>query len=47
MLFTARCTARRMRCCVPQRHRWPAKAALICASVGCAITFNKATVPMI
>ena len=32
--FAARCTARTIRLCVPQRHRFPASAARICASDG-------------
>src|SRR5262245_63217299 len=43
----ARLTARRILTCVPQRHRLPANASLICVSVGLGFLSSKALVVMI
>src|SRR5882672_10778100 len=43
----ARLTARRIRICVPQRHRLPAKAVLIWLSVGLGVLSSRALVDMI
>ena len=45
--LAARCTARTMRLCDPQRHRLPASAVLICASVGFGLASSKALADMI
>ena len=44
--FAARRIARRMRTCVPQRHRWRSSAAVICASSGSGFFFSSAAAAM-
>ena len=43
----ARCTARTMRWCVPQRHRFMARPSRICCSVGLGVFFNRSAACMI
>jgi len=49
--FAARCTARRMRICVPQRHRCGSSSARICSSVGleflCSSACARIIIPLI